>query len=57
MRAEAGAPGPSGQVDPGLENQAETKAKWENQLLVGVEARLKHARVGKGLPHCPRVVS
>lgn len=53
MRAEAGAPGPSGQVDPGLENQAETKAKWENQLLVGVEARLKHARVGKGLPHLP----
>lgn len=53
MRAEAGAPGPSGQVGQGLENQAETKAKWENQLL----ARLKHARVGKGLPHCPQVVS
>lgn len=51
MRAEAGAPGPSGQVGQGLENQAETEAKWENQLLVGVEAET--CQGGEGLPSLP----
>lgn len=29
-KAEVAAPGPSGQVDQGLENQAGTRAGWEN---------------------------
>lgn len=31
-----GSPGPSGLVDPGLENQAGTRAGWEDSAVVGV---------------------
>lgn len=56
-KAEVGAPGPSGQVDQGLENQAGTRAGWENgEMVVGVgrvKARLQICWGGERPPSLP----